>query len=259
MHASDLHTVFSEVHVGSLTLVGVALVLLVLHHAHMRLLRGRWKRLDRLSLAIPRMADPVAYLGAMFGLFGFVGSVVSGTFTWRPEALWSTPEVLNKVMLSVLALELWIVFIAVRFRYGIEVLRTRRLLALYLAVGFVAFGLTTVSASLGGHLAGKESLLDPVYRALLIDTTAPWTLAPFVWLVNLAYGAPPFFGMPVRGFYVLLLLLDLGVVAAVVALLLRHYVRRATRGPGEDSQLCHPDDETPPTGQETHPPARKET
>jgi hypothetical protein len=241
VHAADLHTVFSELHVGSLTLAAVALLALAFHAVHMRFLRGRWARLDRLSQTVPWGADPVAYLGAAFGIVGFVGSVATGVFAWRPEALWSSGEVLNKVMVSLLGLELWIAFVFLRFRYGTQVLASRRFLPLYLGVGFVAFALTAVAASLGGHLAGKESILDPVYAAVGVKTTTLWLLPPFAWVAGLAYGAAPLFGMPIPEFYRLLVFLDLLVAAAVLLSFAATLRRPATAGASPDIDPCHPE------------------
>ncbi|MFQ5838666.1 MAG: hypothetical protein ACE5HJ_07770 [Thermoplasmata archaeon] len=248
VQAVDLHTIFSEIHVGSLTLAGAALLGLAFHAFHMRFLRGRWSWLDRLSRVTPRLADPAAHVGAIFGLIGFVGSIVTGIFTWPAQALWSSAEVLNKVMLSTLALELWIIFVFLRLSRGTQVLASRRLLYIYLGVGFVAFGLTTVAASLGGHLAGKESLLDPLYAALGIDTAALWILLPFAWLMDLIYGGPPLLGLTIQNFYRLLLLLDLMVVAVVVFVLITTYVKPRLMEASEELfpdevDPCHPDPE----------------
>ncbi|NIN65702.1 MAG: hypothetical protein GTO63_13610 [Anaerolineae bacterium] len=248
VHAVDLHTIFSELHVGSLTLAAVALIGLTFHAIHMHFLRGHWRWLDRLSRVTPRLAVPVAHVGAIFGLIGFTGSIVTGVFTWPARALWSSHEVLNKVMLSTLALELWIIFVWLRLSRGTRVLTSRRLLHLYLGIGFVAFGLTTTSASLGGHLAGKESLLDPLYSAINIDTSAPWILLPFAWLIDLVYRWPPLSGLPIQSIYRLLLLVDLAVVVAIVLLVASVYRKpRVMDVPDEalfgEVDPCHPDPE----------------
>lgn len=241
VHSADLHTVFSELHVGALTLTGVALVGLALHALHMRFLRGRWTRLDNFSGAIVRLGDPTAYVAALFGVVGFVGSIITGVFSWPAQALWSTHEVINKVMVSTLALELWIIFVFLRFRYGTRILAAHRRLVLYLTVGFVAFALTTVAAGLGGHLAGKESLLDPLYAALGIDPTTPWILPAFAQLMDLVFAAPLFLGFPILNLFRFLLVLDVLVVVAIAFLLAWRLWEPRWAEASEEEDPCHPE------------------
>ncbi len=219
VHAADLHTVFSELHVGSLTLAALAIAGLAIHAVHGRFLSGRWARLDGMISPIPRYADPVAYVGAVFGILGFIGSIATGSFTWRPEALLGSAEVLNKVMVSVVALELWILFAGIRYRFGTRVVERPRLRVVYIAIGVVAFGLTTVAASLGGHLVGKHSLLDPIYSALGIQTSTPWVVPPFSTLVEAAYASSPLLGLAPREFFVVLFLLDILAISAFLLVL----------------------------------------
>ncbi len=103
-------------------------------------------------------------------------SSVVGFYVWPVETLMSSSLGLNKVMLSIFATELWVLFVAIRSKYGKDLWKYGGLATIYVLTGFAAFFSMVLTGSFGGHMAGKGSVLDPVYELTGVDPEAFWVI-----------------------------------------------------------------------------------
>jgi len=101
---------------------------------------------------------------------------------WPIEALLGSGTVPNKIMFSMFALNLWLIFVAIRTKFGESVWKRTGLAAVYVAVGLLGLTFVVVSGSLAGHLTGKGSILDPLYEQFNIRVDTPLLLES-----NIAY------------------------------------------------------------------------
>lgn len=165
---SGLHTVLSGLHEGMLTLAALSIILIILSKI---LKRSSSYSLNNLSTRLFEFAEPTSFVGAFFGAILLFASAYVGMFytVGGADALTSSPLLMNKVMMSIFAEEFFIIFILARLIYHKEVWNRGILSVVYAVVGLLGFAFTTEAGSLGGTLAGKGSLLDPVYEFTRIN------------------------------------------------------------------------------------------
>jgi hypothetical protein len=174
-----LHSMLIEMHGGMLTLATVCIVGLVAAKFYWALrkrsqLYGVLWPLDSLFEWVTHYAEPTAFVAAIGGVIGLIVSSITGYFVWPAEELLNRPLALNKIMFAIFATELWVVFIAIRGRYGEALWKHRGLSATYVCAGLGGFFFMVLTGSMGGHMAGKGSVLDPLYEALGISPENPW-------------------------------------------------------------------------------------
>ena len=179
---SAFHAVTVELHGGMLALAAICLLVLVIGAVFRRTLGKRAKRLASLMQKAVEYAEPTAYVAAIGGIVGLILSSVSGYFiasgmySSASEALVNTPIMMNKITLTIIALELWVLFVAIRGWYGRDLWNVRSLGATYVLMGLAAFTFTMVAGSMGGHMTGKGSILDPIIDTVGIDYSTPWVM-----------------------------------------------------------------------------------
>jgi len=115
---------------------------------------------------LARYAEHTSYLAAIGGIIGLVLSAIVGFYIWPIDFLTSSPLGMSKVMFSVFAMELWLVFVFARSRYGENLWKNTGAAALYAGLGIVGFLFVLVAGSFGGHMALMGSVLDPIYALL---------------------------------------------------------------------------------------------
>jgi len=76
---------------------------------------------------------------------------------------------LSKVMFCVFATEFWMVFVFIRSKYGENLWKNSAMAAVYACVGIFGFLFAVLAGSLGAHMTGKGSVLDPVYALLGVN------------------------------------------------------------------------------------------
>jgi len=176
-----LHSMLIEMHGGMLTLATICILAMVIIKFHRKMRRtseryGIFWPLDSFIEKLARYAEPTAYLAGIGGVVGLVGSSVVGFYVWPVEALMNSSLGLSKVMFSIFATELWILFVVIRSRYGEDLWKNSELATIYVCTGFVGFFFIVLTGSFGGHMAGKGSVLDPVYGLLGVNPEAFWII-----------------------------------------------------------------------------------
>lgn len=178
---SALHSLTIEMHGGMLTLAAVCILATVLAKVHQRLrTNSEWyaafKVFDPLAEKLVRYAEPTAYLAGIGGVVGLVASAIIGFYAWPYEALMNSPLGLTKVMFSIFATELWLLFVVVRAEHGEALWKNRGLSLGYVFIGLAGFFFMVLTGSFGGHMAGKGSVLDPVYELLRVNPETFWII-----------------------------------------------------------------------------------
>ncbi len=176
-----VHSMLIEMHGGMLTLAAVCVLALVIAKFHQRMRRTSerysvFEGLDSVMEKLVRYTEPTAYLAGMGGVIGLVVSSIVGYYVWPAEALMNSSLGLTKVMFSIFATELWLLFVVIRLKSGEDLWRNGGLAAVYVCAGFAGFFFMVLTGSFGGHMAGKGSVLDPVYGLLGVDPEAFWII-----------------------------------------------------------------------------------
>ncbi|MFB3889231.1 MAG: hypothetical protein ACE14S_07045 [Candidatus Bathyarchaeia archaeon] len=169
-----VHSMLVELHGGMLTLAAVCILATVASRGHLRMRRtsesyGVFWAADSFMGTLGRYAEPTAYLAGIGAVIGLILSAVVGFYIWPIEFLTNSPLGLSKVMFSVFATELMFVFVFIRSKYGENLWRNRGTAAVYACLGIFGFLLMMLAGSLGGHMAGKGSILDPIYALVGIN------------------------------------------------------------------------------------------
>jgi hypothetical protein len=179
---SAIHAVTIELHGGMLALAAFCLLTILFGAFYKRTIGRKTKRLHGFLQKAAEYAEPTAYIAAIGGIIGLILSSISGylittgTFNSPSEALVNSPIMMNKIMVSVIALEMWIAFVIIRSWYGKGLWNVRSLALSYIIIGLTAFTFTMVAGSMGGHMTGKGSILDPLLELIGISYTQPWVI-----------------------------------------------------------------------------------
>ncbi len=166
-----LHTMTVGLHEGMLTLAGLSILIIIAAKLYRRLF-GRILYID--VDKIVDYVEPATVLGAVGGVAFLIVSIYLAITLPTPfleggGLLVDKPILMNKVMMSAFALETWIIFIIVRAVHGRKIWSKGALSAVQAAIGISGFLLVMETGSLGGHLAGKGSILDPIYEMFNIN------------------------------------------------------------------------------------------
>jgi len=169
-----LHSMLVELHGGMLTLAAVCILATVVSRTHFRMRKssdnyGIFWPADSFVGKLAQYAEPTAYVAAIGGVVGLITSAIVGFFVYPIDFITSNSLGLGKVAFSVFATELMIVFVFLRSRYGQNLWKNKGTATVYACVGLIGFLLMVQAGSLGGHMAGKGSVLDPVYALVGID------------------------------------------------------------------------------------------
>ncbi|NJD54579.1 MAG: hypothetical protein FIB07_17175 [Candidatus Methanoperedens sp.] len=168
---SHLHTISAEMHTGMLVLAFISISLKIIGD-----------KLGKFPKAT-RVLEQTAFVSALAGLLFLIVSAITGlTSTWPGEALFASPLVLNKILFTGFAIIFWTIFLLIRWKYGVDLWKSLKLKSLYVSMALGGFLSITLTGSMGGHIAGKESLLDLVLHKSGINTHVPFTL-PETWIV----------------------------------------------------------------------------
>ena len=169
-----VHSMLIEMHGGMLTLAAVCILATVVARIHLRMRRtsekyGIFWPIDSFMGKLARYTEPTAYLAGIGGVIGLIASAIVGFYVWPIELITTSALGLSKVMFSVFAIELWIVFVFIRSKYGENLWKNGGTAAVYACLGIFGFLFVVIAGSFGAHMAGKGSVLDPVYALLGIN------------------------------------------------------------------------------------------
>jgi len=154
-----------------LTLAGLCILIIVAAKLYRKIF-GRILYID--VDKIVEYVEPATVMGAIGGVTFLIVTISLAITFPKPfleggGSLVNKPLLMNKVMMSAFALETWIIFIVIRAIYGRKIWDKGLVSAVYAAIGILGFLFTVETGSLGGHLAGKGSILDPLYEMFNID------------------------------------------------------------------------------------------
>lgn len=90
----------------------------------------------------------------------------------------------NQIMLTEFAIIFWMIFLLIRWKYGADLWKSLKLKALDVSMALGGFLSITLTGSIGGHVANKESLLDLFLHKSGINTHVAFTL-PEIWIFPL--------------------------------------------------------------------------
>lgn len=166
---SALHSLTAEMHTGFLTLAFACIVIVglsqvVLHYRH-----KAPKRFSTWAQNIRGYAEAAGFVGAVGGFIGLILSGVTGMYAWPSDALFSSPVVMNKILLTVFGTVMWGVVVFTRAHFGRGLWSSRSLSVFYVSFTFAAFMTVGLAGSLGAHLTVGESVLDPVWSIAGVD------------------------------------------------------------------------------------------
>ena len=177
---SVFHSVLIEMHGGMLTLATICILAIVIDRIHLRMSGtnnkpgGFWST-DSVMGKLSRYAEPTAYVAGIGGVIGLILSAIVGSYVWPIELITATALGLNKVMFSIFATELWIIFVFLRLKYGENLWKNSAMATLYTCLGVLGFLFVVLAGSLGAHMTdianmtSKGSVIDPIYALFGID------------------------------------------------------------------------------------------
>jgi len=172
-----IHAVTVEMHGGMLTLAIVCVLIKMADLTYQRFLPGKVPRLYGYLKRASALAGPAAVLGAIGGVLGLIASAITGYLMVPGSSLTDDPVGMNKVMVSIFAIELWSIFIFLAIRHSRDLWEPRRPIPLIASTAaFLGYAASVIGGSLGGTMAGKGSVLDPVWGALGVDLHTSWIL-----------------------------------------------------------------------------------
>jgi hypothetical protein len=169
-----LHSMLVELHGGMITLAAVCILATLFARSRVKTQQTSDNKVtfwptNSFAARVARYTDPTAYLAVIGAVVGIIVSAIVGFFIWTIDFLASSPLGMSKVMFSVFAIAPLIVFIFIRSKSGENLWKSGSLSALYAGLGILGFIFAVIAGSLGGHMALKGSILDPIYALLGID------------------------------------------------------------------------------------------
>ena len=180
---SSLHSMLIEMHGGMLTLATICIIAIILDRIHLRMSgtknkeSGFWST-DYAMGKLARFTEPTAYVAGIGGIIGLILSAIVGTYAWPIELLTSSALGTigwTKVMFSIFATELWIIFVFLRTKYGENLWKNTTTAIMNSCVGILGFLFMVIAGSLGAHMTDianmteKGSVIDPIFELFGID------------------------------------------------------------------------------------------
>ena len=194
-------------HAGMLTLATFCILLIIIDRIHLRISGtngkpgGFWSTGSGMG-KLTGFVEPTAYVAGIGGVISLIISAIVGSYTWPSELITGNALGMGKVLFSIFATELWILFVIFRSKYGLNLWKNSGMAVVNLCVGLLGFLFTAIAGSLGAHMSAianmsdKGSVLDPIYELLGID---PLTLGVIGsdFLIYLIVGSIVLVGVPI--------------------------------------------------------------
>lgn len=168
-----IHSMLVELHGGMITLAVVCILATIIARSQLKMRSNNessgvlWSTNSKIG-TIARYAEPTGYVATIGGVLGLISSAIVGFFVWPVELITTSALGLSKVAFSVFAAVLLVEFIFVRSKYGENLWKNRGVATVYSCLGIIGFLFIVIAGSLGGHMAMKGSVLDPLYALLNI-------------------------------------------------------------------------------------------
>jgi len=171
-----VHSVAVEMHVGMLTLAAICILIKIADALYERFLGERGEKLRSLLRKASFYAGPASFLAAIGGIVGIVASAITGYLIMPGESLINSALGMNKVMVTILALEFWLIFVVIGARQGQEMWARKQMAILSTVNGLLGYLFTIIGGSLGGTMAGKGSIMDPIWELFRVDLHSSWVI-----------------------------------------------------------------------------------
>jgi hypothetical protein len=171
---SSDHIILAELHTGMLVLAGLCILAIALVKFV--------PRLNKISPKALALLDPTSYVAATVGTIMLVIGGSVGLLIGPLTPLLTIPAAENKVMFAIFALNLWLVVVVIRTRFGSGIWNTRGLSAVYTLATIAGLGFLTITGCESAHLTGTVSPFDPLWELLGLNLSK--TLVVFPILVS---------------------------------------------------------------------------
>jgi len=171
-----LHSVTIELHGGMLTLAFVCILIKILDILWGRFLGERGGIVRRALMKASEYSTPTILLAAIGGVIGLLLSGYTGSQLAPSDSLTTSPITLNKVMVTVVAVELWSVMILFNLLHREKAWETRGNALFMVLSGGIGYAFSITGGSIGGTMAGKVSIMEPIWEFLGVDLHASWIL-----------------------------------------------------------------------------------
>ncbi|MFQ5883506.1 MAG: hypothetical protein ACE5IO_00230 [Thermoplasmata archaeon] len=180
-----VHSVTIELHGGMLTLAAVCIGIKVLDMFWGRFLGEKGGILRRVLRKASEHSTPTILLSAIGGVVGLALSGITGSALMPFETLSRSPIGLNKIMVTAFAMEFWCIMIAMNVAYREDVWKNRQMATMMVLTGGLGYLFSITGGSIGGTMAGKESIMEPVWYLLGVDLHSSWILSSDIVIVLL--------------------------------------------------------------------------
>lgn len=173
---SAVHSVTIELHGGALTLAAVCIAIKVVDILWDRFLGEKGGRLRQGLKKASEYSTPTILLASIFGVVGLILSGITGSYLLPVDTAMKSPISLNKIMVAIFATEFWGVLIATNVMFWEGAWKTRGTTLIMVASGGLGYAFSVIGGSLGGTMAGKVSILEPLWELLGVDLHSSWVL-----------------------------------------------------------------------------------
>jgi hypothetical protein len=178
-----LHSVTIELHGGMLTLAFICIAIKVLDIFWGRFLGEKGGRLRRILAKASEYSTPTILLAAIGGVIGLLLSGYTGSQLVPADSFSTSPITLNKVMVTVFAVELWSVMILFNLAYREKAWEGKGRALFMVLSGGIGYFFSITGGSIGGTMAGKVSIMEPLWEFLGVDLHSSWILGYDLLLV----------------------------------------------------------------------------
>jgi hypothetical protein len=172
-----LHSVTIELHGGMLTLAFICIAIKVIDILWGRFLGDKGGFLRRILIKASEYSSPTILLAAIGGVIGLLLSAYTGASLVPAGTLSTSPITLNKVMVTVVAVQLWTFMIVFNLSFGEKAWDGRNRRLIMVLSGGLGYFFSITGGSIGGTMAGKVSIMEPLWEFLGVDLHASWILS----------------------------------------------------------------------------------
>jgi hypothetical protein len=166
-----VHALTVELHGGFFALAFFAIVVAFVCALVLRLSQNPAGPTTKWFSKVGAYMDAAGFLAALAGVLLLVLSAVTGILADPLSDLLADPLVLNKILLSVIALFIWSSLVFVRATLGRKLWTFPWTALLYTVFAIIGFGLVLTVITLGFTLADGGSVVDPLWSFFGIDLT----------------------------------------------------------------------------------------
>ncbi len=171
-----IHSVTVELHGGMLTLAFACIAIKVIDILWTRFLGERGGILQRTLRKASEYSTPTILLAAIGGVIGLLLSGYTGSQLVPSDSFTTSPITLNKVMVTIIAVELWSVMILFNIAHREKAWEGKGNALFMVLSGGTGYFFAITGGSLGGTMAGKVSIMEPLWEFLGVDLHASWIL-----------------------------------------------------------------------------------